>query len=109
MAECPVAHGYDLLDPAVVADPYMPLDQWREKTPVFFVPGLDHFVITRYEDIEKVLLDRQTWSAANASSPLTTVCPAAQEVLSSGFDRVPTLNNSDPPATGPCANRCCRS
>jgi cytochrome P450 len=101
MTECPVAQGYDLLDPAVVANPYPPLEEWREKAPVFFVPGLDHFVITRYADIERVLLDRQSWSAANASSPLTAVCPAAQEVLSSGFDRVPTLNNSDPPRHAP--------
>lgn len=101
MTECPVADGYDLLDPAVVADPYLPLDQWREKAPVFYVPGLDHYVITRYADVERVLLDRQSWSAANASSPLTTLCPAAQEVLSTGFNRVPTLNNSDPPRHGP--------
>jgi cytochrome P450 len=101
MTKCPVAHGYDLLDPAVVADPYPPLEEWRAKSPVFYVPGIDHYVITRYVDIEKVLLDRQTWSAANASSPLTPVCPAAQEVLSTGFDRVPTLNNSDPPRHGP--------
>ena len=101
MTKCPVADGYDLLDPAVVANPYPPLEEWRAKSPVFYVPGIDHYVITRYADIEKVLLDRQTWSAANASSPLTPVCPAAQEVLSTGFDRVPTLNNSDPPRHGP--------
>jgi hypothetical protein len=101
MTKCPVAHGYDLLDPAVVADPYAPLDEWRSMTPVFYVPGIDHYVITRYADIEHILLDRETWSASNASSPLTPVCPAAQEVLSSGFDRVPTLNNSDPPRHGP--------
>jgi cytochrome P450 len=29
------------------------------------------------------------------------VCPAAQAVLSTGFERVPTLNNSDPPRHGP--------
>lgn len=101
MNECPVAHGYDLLDPAVVADPYPPLEHWRDEAPVFYIPEIDHFVITRYADIEQVLLDRDTWSAANASSPLTTPCPAAQDVLSHGFDRVPTLNNSDPPRHGP--------
>src|SRR6202034_1193579 len=77
------------------------LDHWRSETPVFYLPVVDHYVITRYADIEQVLLDRETWSAANASSRLTPVCPAAQEVLSSGFDRVPTLNNSDPPRHGP--------
>ena len=54
-----------------------------------------------YEDIEGILLDRDTWSAANASSPLMPICPAAQDVLATDFRRVPTLNNSDPPRHGP--------
>ena len=65
------------------------------------MPSIDHYVVTRYSDIEHMLLDRETWSAANASSPLVPVCPAAQEILNSGFERVPTLNNSDPPRHGP--------
>ena len=64
-------------------------------------PELDHYIVTRYDDIERVLLDRDTWSASNASSPLNPVCPAAQEVLTTGFKRVPTLNNADPPRHGP--------
>ena len=101
MTECPVAHGYDLLAPGAVANPYPQLDHWRNQTPVFYIPEIDHYVITRYAEIEKVLLDRESWSAANASSPLMPVCPAAQEVLRSGFGRVPTLNNADPPRHGP--------
>ena len=46
-------------------------------------------------------MDRETWSAANASSPLMPLCPAAQQVLDTGFKRVPTLNNADPPRHGP--------
>jgi cytochrome P450 len=101
MSSCPVAHGFDLLDPATARDPYPLLRQWREETPVFYHPETDHFVITRYADVEQVLLDRETWSAANASAPMTPLCPAAQEVLNSGFNRVPTLNNADPPRHGP--------
>jgi len=37
--------------------------------PVFYLPDLDHYIVTRYDDIERVLLDRDTCSAANASSP----------------------------------------
>jgi len=98
---CPVAKDFDLLDPAMVVDPYPVLNRWRDETPVFYVPELDHYIVTRYDDVEAILLDRDTWSAANASSPLMPVCPAAQEILSSGFERVPTLNNSDPPRHGP--------
>jgi cytochrome P450 len=101
MSTCPIAHGYDPLDPAVVADPYPSLRVLRQEGPVFYIPNLDHYIVTRFDDIEAILKDRETWSAANASSPLIPVCKQAQEVLNSGFKRVPTLNNADPPRHGP--------
>ena len=100
MTGCPVAHGYDPLDPEVVLDPYPVLNRLRSEGPVFHVPELDHYLVTRYDDIENILLDRDTWSAANASSPLIPVGPAAQPVLQAGVKRVPTLNNADPPRHG---------
>ena len=75
----------------MLRDPYPVLTQLREAGPVFYLPDLDHYIVTRYDDIEQVLLDRDTWSAANASSPLNPVCPAAQEVLNAGFKRVPDV------------------
>jgi cytochrome P450 len=101
MATCPIAKDYDPLDPSVVADPYPALQRLRQEGPVFYLPDLDHYIVTRFDDIEAILKDRETWSAANASSPLIPVCPAAQEVLTSGFKRVPTLNNADPPRHAP--------
>jgi cytochrome P450 len=101
ISSCPVAHDLDLLDPEVVRNPFPALGHWREQTPVFYLPELDHYVITRYAEIEQVLLDRDTWSSANTMAPLWPVCPAAQEVLNSGFARVPTLTNADPPRHGP--------
>jgi cytochrome P450 len=96
-----VAHGYDPLDPGTVLDPHSALKAVREQSPVVYLPDLDHYLVTRYEDVERILLDRDSWSAANASSPLVPVCPAAQAVLAAGFKRVPTLNNADPPRHGP--------
>ena len=101
MTNCPVAHDYDPLAPPIVRDPYPVLTRMREEGPVFYLPELDHYIVTRYDDIEAVLLDRETWSASNASSPLNAVCPAAQDVLNAGYKRVPTLNNADPPRHGP--------
>lgn len=101
MSTCPIAHGYDPLDPAVVADPYPSLRVLRQEGPVFYIPNLDHYIVTRFDDIEAILKDRETWSAANASSPLIPVCQEAQEILNSGFKRVPTLNNADPPRHAP--------
>jgi cytochrome P450 len=101
MTTCPVAHDYDPLAPAIMRDPYPILSAMRQEGPVFYLPELDHYIVTRYDDIEEVLLDRDTWSASNASSPLNPVCAAAQEVLDRGYTRVPTLNNADPPRHGP--------
>jgi len=101
VATCPVARGYDPLDPSTVCDPYPAFNALREAGPVFFLPELDHYIVTRYDDILRILFDRDTWSASNASSPLLPVCPAAQAVLAAGYHRVPTLNNSDPPRHGP--------
>jgi len=101
MADCPIAHGYDPLAPEVVLDPFPVLNRLRDEGPVFYLPDLDHYLVTRFDDVEAILLDRDTWSAANASSPLMTICPEAQEILAAGFPRVPTLNNADPPRHGP--------
>jgi cytochrome P450 len=97
---CPVAHGYDPLAPRTVSNPYPELNELREASPVYYLPELDHYIVTRFEDVEKILLDRETWSASNASTPLTTVCPAAQAVMAN-FKRVPTLSNADAPRHGP--------
>ncbi len=101
MTVCPIAHGYDPLDPQTVLDPYPVFNHLRAEGPVLYMPELDHYIVTRFDDVEQVLLDRDTWSASNASSPLLPVCPAAQEVLAAGYHRVPTLNNADPPRHGP--------
>lgn len=101
MSGCPVAHGYDPLDPTTIQNPHAPLRELREESPVAYLSGLDHYIVTRFDDVLGILMDRNSWSCANASSPLLPVCPAAQEVLAAGFKRVPTLNNADPPRHGP--------
>ena len=69
---------------------------------MFFDDELQHFIVTRYADIEKCLLDRTTFVAKNASAPLWEPAPEAQQVLAAqGYKRVPTLNNSDPPRHAP--------
>ena len=51
MATCPVAHDYDPLDPATVLDPYPALNRLRSEGPVFYLPGLDHYIVTRFDDV----------------------------------------------------------
>ena len=100
-ASCPVAHGVDLLDPGTLTDPYRALAPLRDAGGVAYLADLDHYVVLRYADIERILFDRDSWSASNASSPLIPLCARAQAVLDEGYHRIPTLNNADPPRHGP--------
>jgi cytochrome P450 len=112
-SKCPVSHSMPWFSEEFQHDPYPLIAQFREEGPVFLDTEFDHFVVTRYDDIEQVLLDRETFAAANASSPIYPPCQEAQEILArEGYKRVPTLNNADPPRHAPmrkavftCMNR----
>lgn len=109
----PASHAVPWFGADFQHDPYPLLATLREEGPVFHDSEFDHFVVTRYDDIERVLLDRETFAAANASSPIYPPCKEAQEILAQeGYKRVPTLNNADPPRHAPmrkavftCMNR----
>ncbi len=51
---------YDILSPAFFADPYPTLDRMRAEEPVYWHPQLMSWVLTRYDDIHKVLRDAGT-------------------------------------------------
>ena len=85
-----------------LVDPYPLLADLREQSPVFFDEELGYYVVTRYDDIERCLVDRTTFLAQGASSPVWPPIEAAQRILTEqGYKRVPTLNNADPPRHGP--------
>ncbi len=91
-----IARRFDPFGAEYLADPYPHLARARDATPAFYSPALDHWVVTRYDDIRSILLAPAVFSAANALSPLTPPCPEATRILS-GFGAVPTLANADPP------------
>jgi hypothetical protein len=98
---CPIAHDFDPLAPEFLTDPFPQLAELRTAAPVVHYPELDLYFVTRYDDVEAILMDRDTFAAANASSPVWPVCPAAAEVMSGKVTRVPTLTNADPPRHAP--------
>ncbi|HEX4251203.1 MAG TPA: cytochrome P450 [Pseudonocardia sp.] len=97
LPSCPVLPGFDPLSEAFLADPYPELAKVRDRGPVFFAPVLDRWVVTGYAEIEHVLLDPETFSAAEAQRTLYPLCPEADAILR-GLDLVPTMSNADPPA-----------
>ena len=50
-------------DPALLNPPWPLFEQLREHAPVFEVPGMDAWLITRYEDVQKIVLDPKTFSS----------------------------------------------
>ncbi|WP_037078526.1 cytochrome P450 [Pseudonocardia spinosispora] len=91
-----MAAGFDPLSEGFLTDPYAALEQVRPLGPVFFSPVLNRWVVTGYAEIEQVLLDPATYSAAEAQRALYPVCPEADAILA-GLSLVPTMSNADPP------------
>jgi cytochrome P450 len=46
---------FDPLDDASLTDPYPFLARAREAAPVFYAESIDHWVVTRYQDIRYIL------------------------------------------------------
>jgi cytochrome P450 len=94
---CPVHAGFDPLSEAFLRDP---LGE-RPEAPVFYAPSLDDYVVTRYADVERVFLDPETFSAANAQLPLIALAPeVGKTLLDGGHKPQPSMVSLDPPAHG---------
>lgn len=59
---CPHLATYQPLAPTQLADPFSIWAEAREHCPVFYVPELDLWTVTRYEDVVAVLEDAETYA-----------------------------------------------
>ena len=97
---CPVHAKFDPLSEEFLRDPFAVLPEVADE-PVFYAPSLDYYVVTRYADIERVFLDPQTFSAANAQLPLIQLPPeVGKTLLDGGHKPQPSMVSLDPPAHG---------
>lgn len=94
---CPVTHEFKPFDPTYLKDPYRFFNPLREKHPVVYSPEYDLYLVTRYEDMVKILHDRETFLAANSTIAFRPPAPEAAAILQKGFPRKPTFTNADPP------------
>jgi cytochrome P450 len=96
---CPVRADFDPLSPRHLADPFAVLAELPAgEAPVFYAPAIDYYVVTRYEDIEAVFLDHDTFSAGAAQLPLAALSEDAGKVLLGGGHRpAPSMVSLDPP------------
>jgi len=91
--------SFEPFSPEYLKDPYPVMAKAREAAAVFYSADIDHWVVTRYADVRRILLSPAIFSAANALSPLTEPCPMAKAVLKEGgYTPVAVLVNADAPA-----------
>jgi cytochrome P450 len=96
---CPVHSEFDPLSPDHLQDPFAVMrDLPAREAPVFYAPAIDYYVVTRYEDIEAIFLDHETFSAAAAQLPLAALSEEAGALLLGGGHRpAPSMVSLDPP------------
>jgi cytochrome P450 len=96
-ADHPVNPTFDPLDPDYLSDPYPYFARFRRETPVFYAPKIDFWVVSRYEDVQNVVKDPETFSNVRVQEPLHPLTEEAQERLKQGVRVTPTTSTADPP------------
>src|SRR3984957_6623630 len=94
--EATLSTRFDPLSPQQREDPFALLATARREQPVFYAPGVDLWVVTRYHDVLAVLKDHETFSSSGAlkSAPLPEAVAA---VLADGYGDIPyTIDNHIP-------------
>lgn len=74
-------HGFE---PFKLTDPFAVYKTLREDAPVMFDERIDCYVISRYEDVKATFDDWESFSSANAQSPIRPLGEAAKKVLADG-------------------------
>jgi len=90
----------DFLDPATLSDPYAFYQELHAHAPVYEVPGLGFYLVTRYEDVRHVLSHPELFSnnpVGRSGGPNADGNPYQQTLRERGWAHVETLQRTDPP------------
>lgn len=96
-ADYPVNPDFDPLDSDYLANPYPYFAKFRSEAPIFYAPKIDFWVVSRYEDIQNIVKDPETFSNVRVQEPLYPLTEEAQESLKKGVRVTPTTSTADPP------------
>jgi cytochrome P450 len=92
---------FNPFDPAVQQCPHPHYRAMQRAAAVFPVDGTDLYLVTRHELIVPILRDPRTFSSRfghTGEPPRGPVVERLREVISRGWERVPTMLTMDPPA-----------
>ena len=59
--------NYDPYDREIDADPYPVYRRLRHEAPLYYNEPYDFYALSRFEDVQGALLDRETYSSARGS------------------------------------------
>jgi len=76
-------------------DPYPFYTRARQEEPIMFCPELDAWIVTRYKDIQHILLQPATFSSSNTLTSPVIFSPRALDELVKGYLPVPIVLNTD--------------
>jgi cytochrome P450 len=89
---------FDPFSGAYLTDPYPFFEQYRAEAPVFYSQELDYWVVSRYDDVKRILRDSDTFSNQITLSP---VQPFSDEVIrileEGGYRAQAAMVGIDPP------------
>lgn len=97
---------YSLMDPKVQSNPYPFYNLLHEHAPVYRMPETGMYIVTRYDDLRKVLLDHESFSNTFGESFFELQGEAGAALYRSilqekGWDHALTLQRTDPPGHTP--------
>jgi cytochrome P450 len=99
VAACEHAKGdYHGFEPFKLTNPFPAWKELREEAPVFYDDRIDHYVVSRYDDVRGVFSDWETFSSANAQAPVRPIGARAKQVMDDGdFSAYSGLSARTPP------------
>jgi cytochrome P450 len=90
-----------MFDPALLNPPWPLFEQLRENAPVLRIDEMDAYLVTRYEDVHRILKDPDTFSSELQFGTGLSFAPSTPEkeeaMAKGGYRWVPTLGFTDPP------------
>ena len=92
------AFTFDRFTAENLADPYPLYRRLREEQPVYYAEEFDVWVVSRYDDVRRVLMDPTRFSSAFRIRTPQVPAPGVPAILAEGHPEVPALLNEDPPA-----------
>lgn len=94
---------YSLLDPAIQDDPFEFYELLQEERPVYKMPETGFYVVTRYDDVRKVVADYKTFSndlVREKEFQKERYQVHADVLAERGWPLMQTLQRTDPPVHG---------